>query len=90
MTNQKCVECSCDTSFGSMKFVNRIPADDGFLCARCSAFTCDRCDQLIAIDEDLTPQDVFGDNTSRWFFSDGSDRICESCLTPLEKAIQGN
>ena len=86
MTDQKCVACSCDTSPGSGRFVNRIPADDGFLCTKCAAFTCDRCDQLIAIDEDLTPQDVFGDNTSRRCFSDGSDRICESCLTPLENA----
>ena len=35
----KCIECSEDTSFGSGRFVNRIPADDGenygYLCPDC-------------------------------------------------------
>ena len=30
-----CKECGEDTSFGSGKFVNRIPADDQYLCEEC-------------------------------------------------------
>ena len=34
-----CIECRQDTSFGSGRFVNRIPADngeeDGYMCAEC-------------------------------------------------------
>ncbi len=30
-----CILCGEDTSFGSGKFVNRIPADDNYMCAEC-------------------------------------------------------
>ncbi len=30
-----CVDCGEDTSFGSGRFVNRIPSDDNWLCADC-------------------------------------------------------
>ena len=37
----KCVECLQDTSFGSGKFVNRIPSDngmyDGYECSDCQS-----------------------------------------------------
>ena len=43
----KCVECLADTSFGSGKFVNRIPADngvyDGYMCENCQMIDCDNC-----------------------------------------------
>ena len=47
---------------------------------------CDRCDDLIALDEDLTPSCVFewekgGDGD----FSDGAYRVHEECLTKQEK-----
>lgn len=36
---QRCIECNKDTSFGSGRFVNRIPADNGvkvgYICAEC-------------------------------------------------------
>ena len=42
-----CIDCKEDTSFGSGKFVNRIPADDGkvsgFMCADCQMVECDSC-----------------------------------------------
>lgn len=42
-----CIECWEDTSFGSGKYVNRIPADngvrDGYLCAECQCIECDEC-----------------------------------------------
>ena len=30
-----CISCGEDTSFGSGRFVNRIPADDQYLCEEC-------------------------------------------------------
>jgi hypothetical protein len=30
-----CIECGEDTSFGSGRFVNRIPADDNYMCYEC-------------------------------------------------------
>ena len=43
----KCVECLEDTSFGSGKFVDRIPADngvyDGYMCENCQMVDCDKC-----------------------------------------------
>ena len=46
----KCVECLQDTSFGSGKYVNRIPADnginDGYMCSYCQSCECDVCSEL--------------------------------------------
>lgn len=44
--SDKCRDCGEDTSFGSGKFVNRIPADDGWVCAECMLFDCDECGEL--------------------------------------------
>ena len=102
----RCVYCGEDTSFGSGRFVNRIPADadceitdskgkiifadgeyrDGYACPDCLAMPCDRCDDLIPVDEDLIPSCVFewekgGDDA----FSDGAYRVHEECLTKQEK-----
>jgi hypothetical protein len=45
----RCIECGHDTSFGSGRFVNRIPADNGtasgWLCPDCQQENCDRCNQ---------------------------------------------
>ena len=45
----KCVECKNDTSFGSGRFVNRIPAGndefDGYLCTECRLMTCEICNE---------------------------------------------
>ena len=40
-----CVECGLSTAFGSGKFVDRIPTDDGYKCAICAGMEC----TLIAI-----------------------------------------
>ena len=44
---EKCVQCLQDTSFGSGKYVNRIPADngsyDGYECSACQSCECDVC-----------------------------------------------
>jgi DNA-directed RNA polymerase subunit RPC12/RpoP len=39
----KCVECGESTAFGSGRFVNRIPADEGWLCPDCLAEVCETC-----------------------------------------------
>ena len=43
----KCVSCLKDTSFGSGRFVNRIPAENdeysGYQCPNCQSIECDGC-----------------------------------------------
>ena len=51
----RCVDCNMDTSMGSGRYVNRIPADrqdnanspriEGYLCVDCQAIECDICHQ---------------------------------------------
>ena len=38
-----CDDCGDSTAWGSGKFVNRVPADVGWLCADCQAIECDEC-----------------------------------------------
>jgi hypothetical protein len=75
----KCIYCFEDTSFGSGKFVNRIPADDGehdgYACPECMEMECDRCDRPIGLDCDIHWKD---------------ERIHEECLTPEEYAEYEN
>ena len=84
----KCVECLRSTSFGSGLFVNRIPADNdeyiGWLCPECNWHECDRCDEKIYCDEDITAYDVFDENKN---FSDGAYRVHYDCLTEEEKKL---
>jgi len=82
-----CVHCFDDTSFGSGKFVNRVPADttidasegdiyirlDGYSCAECLSFECDRCPEKIGMDEDF-------------YLEETDERVCENCLTFAERA----
>ena len=95
-----CVDCLQSTAFGTGRFVNRIPADRdvedeegnylgeriGYLCPECNFWECDRCDEKIYCDEDITARDVYGDDTER-DFSDGAWRVHEECLTKEEKLI---
>tara|TARA_X000001388_G_scaffold25730_1_gene17955 strand:+ start:1312 stop:1659 length:348 start_codon:yes stop_codon:yes gene_type:complete len=98
----RCVKCGEDTSFGSGRFVNRIPADatyesldkngniifkegeyrEGYACAECMAFECCRCDEMIPMDEDVTPYDCGSEEAE---FSDGAYRVHHECLTKIEK-----
>jgi hypothetical protein len=63
-----CIDCGCDTAFGSGNFVNRVPADDGensgFMCADCQAMPCDTCNEP----------------TTDWEFTPNGDLICIDCL----------
>ena len=40
---ETCDDCGDSTAWGSGKFVNRVPADVGWLCADCQAIECDEC-----------------------------------------------
>ena len=75
-----CVYCSQDTSFGSGKFVNRLPTDDGYSCAECAGYTCDRCNEQIYLDEDITASECGGGDE----FADGAVHVCRGCLTMNE------
>ena len=62
----RCVECNCDTSFGSGNFVNRIPAATdkfmGFMCLECQCSPCEKCGEL----------------TYEWYSQDFGF-VCEDC-----------
>ena len=87
--SNNCVSCGEDTTFGSGRFVNRIPADDGYMCSECASYECDRCGKLIGFDEDISPEMVFGENFENQLypFSDGSWKLHEECLTKEEKKL---
>jgi len=69
-----CVFCYRDTSWGSGLYVNRIPAStkkyEGYMCAVCQCYECDRCDKPIPLDDDI------------WV--DEYTRVHEECLTKSE------
>lgn len=48
-----CYYCGESTAFGSGRFVNRLPVEDGWGCAECSGFCCDACDKQIYLDCDV-------------------------------------
>lgn len=70
-----CIECGNSTAFGSGRFVNRIPADngevDGWMCAECQAVGCDECQQ-ISLDYEIT-------DDGRILCPDCAPRECEEC-----------
>jgi hypothetical protein len=68
--NENCIECEKPTNFGSGRFVNRVPSDDGFVCAECMGRECDFCDQTIALDEDVWVVDPV---LEEW-------NICQKCF----------
>jgi hypothetical protein len=65
-----CLDCGLSTAFGSGRFVDRIPADredyetgeyrDGFLCAMCAGYECDKCGEQIYIDTETRAEDARG------------------------------
>jgi hypothetical protein len=67
-----CVYCGNSTAFGSGRFVNRLPVDDGWGCAECSGFACDKCDKQIYLDEDVPD-------------SEGNGFYHQACLETLDK-----
>tara|TARA_R110000751_G_C13452519_1_gene444327 strand:- start:67 stop:465 length:399 start_codon:yes stop_codon:yes gene_type:complete len=67
-----CLWCREDTSAGSGKFVNRIPAgkqdediyENGFMCADCQCVECDVCKE----------------NKLDYDFTDNANVICRDCI----------
>ena len=49
-----CQECGHSVAPGSGRFVNRVPADNGWLCVEClhGIYDCGHCNQPIGHDED--------------------------------------
>ena len=84
-----CVYCLKDTSFGSGRFVNRIPAGtddyDGYACPECMETECDRCDKMIGIDEDVTVDVVHKKGTVEVDTLYRTERVHWDCLTAKEK-----
>jgi hypothetical protein len=76
--SDNCDSCGDSTAFGSGKFVNRLPSDDGWRCADCLAIECDRCGKDIYLDEDYTGWMLHEDWDE---FPDGSTHIHYECLT---------
>ena len=65
---------------------------EGYLCSECSALPCDRCNEMVLLDEDITPIDLYGieDSRSEDNFSDGSFRVHYKCLNKEEKKVFDN
>ena len=53
MASEHCVYCGRSTAFGTGRFVNRIPVDDGWGCAECSGYQCDECSKSIYLDTEI-------------------------------------
>ena len=51
--NQDCVQCKKSTHFGSGLFVNRVLADDGYLCAECQMIECEKCGLMVLDDYEI-------------------------------------
>ena len=89
--SNNCVSCGEDTTFGSGRFVNRIPhfeeGNDGYMCSECASYECCRCGKLIGLDEDISPDQVFGEDDDNGQFPDGSMKVHEECLTKEEKKL---
>jgi hypothetical protein len=78
-------DCEITDSKGKIIFADG-EYRDGYACPPCMAIECDRCDKIIAIDEDITPCCVFEwDKGGNSEFSDGAFVVHEECLTKKEK-----
>ena len=74
MKVDRCNDCGDSVAWGSGKFVNRLPADDGWICAECmdGVYDCDRCMKPIGFDEDI-------------WLANKELRLCQDCATDDEK-----
>ena len=94
MSDDPCVFCGEATAWGSGRYVNRVPADngvdEGFACAECMEMDCDRCDKPIPLDEDIIPEmfhTALPESMRRTAdtFSDGAMCVHYECLTDEER-----
>ena len=74
-----CLYCGESTALGAKradgslicKFVNRIPADDGWACAECAGFECDACGEGIYLDHEVRVD--FTDDMGKWHYGNYHD-----------------
>ena len=59
-TSDPCTECGEPTSFGSGRFVNRVPSDTRYICPECMMIECWECGKPIPVDEDFKDQNEEG------------------------------
>jgi hypothetical protein len=71
-----CAWCGEPTAFGSGRFVNRIPVDDGWGCAECAGYECDECGGQIYLDTEVRVD--YTDDTGKWHFGN----YHEGCHSP--------
>lgn len=71
-----CTECHQSTAFGSGRFVNRIPSDNGveqgWMCEECQCLECERC----------------GEGTTDYWYVDNGEAVeivCDECIAECEK-----
>ena len=102
-TQYRCVYCCADTSFGSGKFVNRVPADadcavetaDGHVIFKegeyRDGYACAECMMLECCrcgkPIDLNEDVTPYDVTGGCEFDDGTFRVHEDCLTDKESEL---
>ena len=60
----------------------------GDCCPECAARDCHRCDTLIPMDEENTPNIVFPDDWGKHEFYDGAYNVCDECLTKQETKLK--
>ena len=77
-------DCEIENNEGNIIFADG-QYRDGYMCADCRALECDRCDEMIPCDDDLTAQDVLGFMSDT--FIDGAYRVHYDCLTKEEKNL---
>ncbi len=60
-----CTHCHKDTSFGSGRFVNRIPSttdtEEGYMCPSCQSIECDKCNN-ISLEYVIVDDEILCDN----------------------------
>lgn len=63
-STDNCIECNRSTAFGTGLYVNRIPAENGFLCPDCQQVECASCAEM----------------TSETYFNESfNDVVCYDC-----------
>ena len=84
--NRLSADADYESYFEGKKVFDDGEYRSGYLCSKCSMLECDRCDELITLDEDITASQVLGyDNADH--FTDGAYRVHEKCLTKNERKL---
>ena len=98
--NRLAADSDTESQFEGKKIFEENHYRDGYLCPDCSAIECDRCNEMISIDEYIKADDFtwieFGLNKSiyskildenEYCFKDGAINVHYECLKQDEKKI---